>query len=41
MRVDLGKRKVGELRGLEGAETVVRMYCIREESVSNKNLKIN
>ena len=27
---------MGELGGVETGETVVRMYCIREESIFNK-----
>jgi hypothetical protein len=32
--VDLDRREDGEeLRGIEGGETTIRMYCIRKESI--------
>jgi hypothetical protein len=33
---DLGERKWGDLGGMDGGEIVVRLYCIREESISNE-----
>ena len=35
------ERGGGELDVVEGGEIVVGMYCMREESIFNKNRKIN
>ena len=37
-RVDLGEREYGKLR-VKGRETVVDMYCMREECIFNQETK--
>lgn len=38
--VNLGKRRDGELAGVEGGK-LLRMYCTKEGSIFNKNQLIN
>ena len=33
----LEKREMGVLGGVEGGETIIRIYCMRKESIFNKN----